>query len=85
MAKHTPKTVNAKEATTSEKGYTGDTVCKICGYEIAKGKVIPVIADPNSPQTGDNSYMALWIFLMFASLAGVCGTVLYSKKKKAVK
>lgn len=85
MAKHTPKTVNAKEATNSEKGYTGDTVCKICGYEIAKGKVIPVIADPNSPQTGDNSYMALWIFLMFASLAGVCGTVLYSKKKKAVK
>lgn len=82
-AKHTPKTVNAKEATTSEKGYTGDTVCEICGYEIAKGEEIPVISDPNTPQTGDNSKLPLWIALMAAAVAGLGGTVWYGKKKKA--
>lgn len=40
---HTPKVVNKKDATTTQKGYTGDTVCEICGYEIAKGKDIPII------------------------------------------
>ncbi|MDO5123139.1 MAG: hypothetical protein Q4D44_00550 [Eubacteriales bacterium] len=84
-AKHTPKTVNAKEATRTEKGYTGDTVCETCGYEIAKGKVIPVISDPNNPQTGDNSHMALWIALMILSCGGVIGTTVYSKKKRTAK
>ena len=33
--------INAKEATCTEDGYTGDEVCKICGKEIAKGEIIP--------------------------------------------
>ena len=82
-AKHEPKTVNAKEATTSQKGYTGDTVCEICGFEIAKGKEIPVISDPNNPPTGDNSKLPLWIALMVTAVAGLGGTVWYGKKKKA--
>ncbi len=40
-AKHTEKVVNAKPATATEKGYTGDKVCSVCGYEIAKGEEIP--------------------------------------------
>ena len=32
---------NAKEATCTEPGYTGDTYCKDCGEKIGTGKVIP--------------------------------------------
>lgn len=42
-------------------------------------------ADPQSPQTGDNSMMGLWIALLFVSGAGVAGTTLYSRKRKSVK
>ena len=34
------KVINNKEATCTEDGYTGDTVCAICGKEITKGKTI---------------------------------------------
>ena len=33
--------INAKDATCTEGGYTGDRVCKICDKEIAKGETIP--------------------------------------------
>ena len=39
-------------------------------------------ADPQSPQTGDNSMMGLWIALLFVSGVGVVGTTIYSRKKK---
>ena len=35
------ETVNAKAATCTEDGYTGDVVCKACGKVITKGEVIP--------------------------------------------
>ena len=35
------ETVNAKAATCTEDGYTGDVVCKVCGKVITKGEVIP--------------------------------------------
>ena len=38
--------------------------------------------DTNSPQTGDNSHMALWIALLFVSGAVVIGTTGYGKKKR---
>ena len=34
------KVINKKDATCTEEGYTGDTVCAICGKEITKGKTI---------------------------------------------
>ena len=44
--------VGAKDATETEKGYTGDTVCKDCGETVATGKDIPVIVnDPAADST----------------------------------
>ncbi len=47
VAEHTPacdhsktKTVNAKAATCTAAGYTGDTVCSACGEVVKKGKTI---------------------------------------------
>ena len=34
------KVINAKDATCTEDGYTGDTVCTVCGKEITKGEAI---------------------------------------------
>lgn len=39
--------------------------------------------DTEAPQTGDNSHMALWMALLFVSGAGVIGTTVYGKKKRA--
>ena len=38
---HAPKTVNAKAATCTEDGYTGDTACSVCGYKISQGESVP--------------------------------------------
>ena len=37
---------------------------------------------PDSPQTGDNSNMILWIALLFISGGAVIGITVYSKRKK---
>ena len=36
------KVINKKDATCTECGYTGDTVCAICGKEITKGETIQI-------------------------------------------
>lgn len=36
----------------------------------------------NSPQTGDNNHMALWIALLAVSVFGLAGTAVYSKRKR---
>lgn len=38
--------------------------------------------DTKSPQTGDNSHMALWIALLAASVFGLAGPAVYSKRKR---
>lgn len=94
-AAHDMETKNAKDATATEKGYTGDKVCKVCGYTV-KGKEIPASGttkptnptkpdgntDVTSPKTGDNSNLALWFAVLFVSGAGALGTTVYSKRKK---
>ena len=40
------------------------------------------VTEPETPQTGDNSMMVLWIALLFVSGVGVVGTTIYSRKKK---
>ena len=39
--------------------------------------------DTKSPRTGDNSHMAFWIALLLVSGAGVIGTTVYGRKKRA--
>ena len=48
------------------------------------GVAIPTftVHDTKSPQTGDNSHMALWIALLSASVFGLAGTAVYSKRKR---
>lgn len=41
LAQHTPATINAKKATCTEDGYTGDKECTVCHTIIEKGKDIP--------------------------------------------
>ncbi|MCD8217085.1 MAG: hypothetical protein LUD01_03400, partial [Clostridiales bacterium] len=38
---HTTEIQNAKDATCTEDGYTGDAVCTVCGETITSGEVIP--------------------------------------------
>ena len=39
---HQTTIVNKKEATCTESGYTGDTVCTVCGKTVLYGEEIPV-------------------------------------------
>ena len=38
--------------------------------------------DTTSPQTGDNSNLALWLTVLFVSCGGVIGGTIYGRKKK---
>lgn len=41
--------------------------------------------DTTSPQTGDNSNLALWFAVLFVSGAWMLGTMVYNKRKKRIK
>lgn len=80
-AAHTFEWVTDKEATATEAGSKHEE-CTVCGY--AKAAVeIPATGDnTQSPQTGDNSNMALWFALLFVSGTGLFGATAYNRKKK---
>ena len=92
-AAHDFKWVTDKEATKTEAGSKHEE-CKVCGYKKATVEIpatgtgnvnvdIPKTGgDTESPQTGDNGNMFLWIALLFVSCGGVIGVTVYSKKKK---
>lgn len=88
-AAHDFKWVVDKEATATQKGSKHEE-CKVCGYKKAAVE-IPATGTPtepgkptgpDSPQTGDNSNMILWIALLFISGGVLTGTTVVSKKKK---
>ena len=88
-AAHDFKWVVDKEATATQKGSKHEE-CRVCGYKKAAVE-IPATGTPtepgkptgpDSPQTGDNSNMILWIALLFISGGAVIGIIAYSKKKK---
>ena len=88
-AAHDFKCVVDKEATATQKGSKHEE-CRVCGYKKAAVE-IPATGTPtepgkptdsDSPQTGDNSNMILWIALLFVSGGVVIGITVYSKKKK---
>lgn len=63
-----------------------DGKCTVCGaadpnYKPTEPET-PDKGDTESPQTGDNSHMALWIALLFVSGAGLFGATVYNKKRK---
>lgn len=79
-AAHTFEWVIDKEATAAEAGSKHEE-CTVCGY--AKAAVeIPATGETTSPETGDNSNIALWIAVMLAAGTALTGTVLYSRKRK---
>ena len=94
-AAHEFKWVVDKEATATQKGSKHEE-CKVCGYKKAAVEIPatgsttkptdPTQTNPNtgaeSPKTGDNSNMILWIALLFISSGAVIGITVYSKKKK---
>lgn len=72
--------VNAKEATCTEVGYTGDKVCKWCGIVMEKGKEIPMkehtvvdVAAVEATCTADG--------MKAGTKCSVCGTVLSGCEK----
>lgn len=72
--------VNAKEATCTEVGYTGDKVCKWCGIVLEKGKEIPMkehtvvdVAAVEATCTTDG--------MKAGTKCSVCGTVLSGCEK----
>ena len=71
-----------KEATETEEGEKEHT-CTVCGYteteEIAK------LTETDSPQTGDNSNLALWFALFAISAVGLIGTGVYGKRRSSAK
>lgn len=89
------KVVNAKPATCTEDGYTGDTVCAVCGKVLAKGEVIKALGHDYKDgtctrcgdkqpgvNTGDNSTMTMWTMSAVMALAGAAVLVLRSRKEK---
>ena len=51
-------------------------------YSAKKPVTPPVPQNPESPQTGDTSNLALWIALLFVCGGAVIGTTVVSRKKK---
>ena len=84
-AAHTFEWVIDKEATAAEKGSKHEK-CTVCGYEKAAVEIpatgTPSDTDTSSPQTGDDSNIALWIAVMLAAGAALTGTAVYSRKRK---
>ena len=87
------KYIPAKAATEDAEGNIEYWYCEGCNKyysdkdgteEITKANTVTAKLpdDPKSPQTGDNSNLALWIALLFVSGGAVIGTTVVSKKKK---
>ena len=78
---HTEKTVNAKAASCTESGYTGDVVCSVCNEVISKGTVIAKLAHK---KVVDKAVAATCTKtgLTEGSHCSVCGTVI--KKQTTV-
>ena len=91
---HSFEWVIDKEATATQAGSKHEE-CTVCGYEKAAVE-IPATGTPTdtdkpsgdqtgdttSPETGDDSNIALWITVLLAAGAALTGTAVYSRKRK---
>lgn len=77
---------NRVEPTKTANGYTGDEYCTVCNELVKRGTVIPATASSETdfPQTGDNSILALCVFLLFVSGGAGILTTVCGRKKNAV-
>ena len=64
-----------KANTAAHKDENSDGKCDVCEYNVG----LPT--NPDSPQTGDNSMMHLWIILLCVSGLGVIATTVLGKKR----
>ena len=94
-AAHDFKWVVDRKATAMQKGFKHEE-CKVCGSKKAAVEIPatdstteptdPTQTNPSpgaeSPKTGDNNNLMLWIALLLASGGAVIGTTVVSKKKK---
>ena len=67
-----------KANTAAHKDENADGKCDVCAYNV--GLPTPP-ADPDNPQTGDNTQLGLWIALLIVSSFGIVAITLFSKKK----
>lgn len=74
MEAHTEKIINTKDATEEEPGYTGDTVCGVCGHKIKEGQQIPALEKPFP--------VGVVIVIMLVLAAGAITAVVILKKRK---
>ena len=93
-AAHDFKWVVDKEATTTKKGSKHEE-CKVCGYKKAVVEIPatdstteptnPTQTNPStgaeSPKTGDNNNLMLWIALLFISGGVLTGVMVFDKRK----
>lgn len=94
-AAHTTEVVGAKDATETETGYTGDTVCSVCEYVVAEGEEIPVLeteapTEPTEPTEEPEPDQGVNPIVWIVSAVGVAavaaaGVFLGLKKKRSAK
>ena len=95
---HQPELRNAKEATCTELGYTGDTVCKVCEKVLETGKQTDALGHefkngkctrcgrtaPAEPTTGDSvNLIVLWSVLAGAAIAAAALVLILKKKQRS--
>ena len=74
------KLVNDKEATCTEGGYTGDTVCTVCGETIKQGETIPATGHKEETVAGKEA-TCTEAGLTEGTRCAVCGTVLEEQEE----
>ena len=84
---HKTQVINAKEATETQEGYTGDTVCTVCELVVKQGTQIPVATEPATEPADDGGEaggsVLVWAAVAVAvSAAAGVGGFLFVKKPK---
>lgn len=59
--------------------------CTVCGatQQMTIDKLPAQPTKPETPATGDNSHLGLWVAAALVAGAGLVGTVLYQRKKRS--
>ena len=84
-AAHTASEWITDTAATATTDGTKHKECTVCHRVLETGTIQATGDQDNTPPTGDNSMMALWIAVLFVSGFGVVTTAVYGKKRKSVK